>query len=123
MPVSFTIASGAGAGSAGCCGWLLTGAGVAVGEGLGAAAPVRRRGVWATAIAAPVISMIEMIKSLVRFIAAVVCLIIISRIINLRCAFDKLSHRLQRIDLVNRLVRPQAYDAWKAQSVATLVTI
>ncbi len=45
------------------------------------------------------------------------------RLLTRIVAFDKLSHRLERIDLVNCLVRPQAYDARKAQSVAALVTI
>src|SRR6266852_6267121 len=47
MLVSLTMASVAGGGSAGCCGGLLTDAGVGVGVGLGPAAPVRRRGVCA----------------------------------------------------------------------------
>src|SRR5216684_3815086 len=68
MLVSLTIASVTGGGSAGCCVWLLTGEGAGVGVAVGfAAGVVRRRGVCATAIAAQAISVMEMTKSLVRF--------------------------------------------------------
>src|SRR5712692_700511 len=123
MLVSLTMASVNGGGSAGGCGWLLTGAGVGLGVGLGTAGPVRRRGVWATANVAHAISVIEMIKSLVRFMASVFPIRRLVGLSTCAVAFDKLTDRRKRINLVNRLVRPQAYDARKAQRVASLVAI